>query len=180
LDTADSATVTEDNLKLFKEYHVDMISRLPERYSLAEELIDQAIVDNNWTRIGTLSEGKKAATYESTSFEWELCGDIYRFVVVHSSLLDKRKLKTLKSKIEKEKLELSKNRRRKQREFFCEEHAKAEIEKFHKDSKSNFHTIKSEIIEVEKTIKRGKRGRYKKDEIPLKEKRNVNFEVGGI
>ncbi len=44
----------------------------------------------------------------------------------------------------------------------------------------NFHTIKSEIIEVEKTIKRGKRGRYKKDEIPLKEKRNVNFEVGGI
>ncbi|MCZ7362644.1 MAG: hypothetical protein O8C58_04840, partial [Candidatus Methanoperedens sp.] len=34
------------------------------------------------------------------------CGDTYRFVVVHSSSLDKRKLKTLNSKIEKKKLEL--------------------------------------------------------------------------
>ena len=108
LYTADSAAVTEDNLKLFKEYYVDLISRLPERYDLAEELIDQAITANIWTEIGTLSEGKKAATYKSISFERELCGDIYRFVVVHSSSLDKRKLKTLDSKIEKEKLELIK------------------------------------------------------------------------
>ena len=57
------------------------------------------------------------------------------------------------------------------REFFCEEDARAEIEKFHKENKSKFHTISSEIIEVEKTIKKSKRGRYKKGEIPLKEKR---------
>ena len=58
LYTADSAAVTEENLKLFKEYHVDMISRLPERYGLAEELINQAFTANIWKEIGTLSEGK--------------------------------------------------------------------------------------------------------------------------
>lgn len=178
LYTADSAAVTDDNLKLFKEYHVDMISRLPERYGLAEELIDQAIMADNWTEIGNLSEGKKAATYKSISFERELCGDIYRFIVVHSSSLDKRKLKTLNSKIEKEKLELIKKAEKEsKREFFCEEDARAEIEKFHKENECNFHQISSEIIEVEKTIKKSKRGRYKKGEIPLKEKRYlVKFE----
>jgi transposase len=174
LYTADSAAVTEDNLKQFKEYNVDMISRLPERYSLAEELIDQATLAGNWTEIGTLSEEKKAATYKSISFERDLCGDLYRFVVVHSSSLDKRKLKTINSKIEKEKLELNKiAETENKREFFCEEDAKEEIEKFHKKNKSKFHTITSEIIEVEKIIKKSGRGRYKKGEIPLKEKRYI-------
>ncbi len=172
LYTADSATVTEDNLKLFKEYHIDMISRLPERYDLAEELTDQAIKDGNWTEIGTLGEGKKAAAYKSISFERELCGDTYRFVVFHSSSLDKRKLKTMNSKIEKEKLELIKKAdRENKREFFCEADARAEIDEFQKENKSRFHTITSEIIEVEKTIKRNKRGRLKNGEIPSKEKR---------
>jgi transposase len=163
---------TEENLKLFKEYHVDMISRLPERYGLAEELINQAITANIWTEIGTLSEGKKAATYKSVSFERELCGDTYRFVVFHSSSLDKRKLKTLNSKIEKEKLELIKKAEEEgKREFFCEEDARTEIEKFLKKNKSKFHTIASEIIEVEKTIKRNKRGRLKNGEIQSKERR---------
>ncbi len=151
LYTADSAAVTEENLKLFKEYHVDMISRLPERYGLAEELINQAITANIWTEIGTLSEGKKAATYKSVSFERELCGDTYRFVVFHSSSLDKRKLKTLNSKIEKEKLELTKKAQdESKREFFCEADARAEIDKFQKKNKSKFHTITSEIIEIKK------------------------------
>jgi transposase len=172
LYTADSAAVTEENLKLFKEYHVDMISRLPERYGLAEELINQAISANIWTEIGTLSEGKKAATYKSVSFERELYGDAYRFVVFHSSSLDKRKLKTLNSKIEKEKLELIKKvEEETKRDFFCEADARAEIEKFQKEDKSKFHTITSEIIEVEKIIKRNKRGRLKKGETSHQEKR---------
>lgn len=178
LYTADSAAVTEENLKLFKEYHVDMISRLPERFGLAEELINQAITANIWTEIGTLSEEKKAAIYKSISFERELCGDRYRFVVFHSSSLDKRKLKTLNSKIEKEKLELIKKAEEEgKREFFCEEDARAEIDKFQKKNQSKFHTIASEIIEVEKIIKRNKRGRLKKDEIPIQEKKFlVKFE----
>ncbi len=80
----------------------------------------------------------------------------------------------MNSKIEKEKIELNKKAEEEsKREFFCEEDARAEIEKFHKENKSKFHTISSEIIEVEKTIKKSKRGRYKKGEIPLKEKRYV-------
>ncbi|MCX9079342.1 MAG: IS1634 family transposase [Candidatus Methanoperedens sp.] len=128
--------------------------------------------------MGTLSDGKKAATYKSIGFERELCGDRYRFVVFHSSSLDKRKLKTMNSKIEKEKLELiKKSEEESKREFFCEADARAEIDKFQKENKSKFHTITSEIIEVEKTIKRNKRGRLKNGEIPSKEKRFlVKFE----
>ncbi|GEM_PF-5084801 len=130
LYTADSAAVTEDNLMLFKEYRVDMISRLPERYTLAEELINQAIS------------------------------------------LDKRKLNALDSKVEKEKRELEKiTEGITKREFFCEKDAKIEIEKFYKENKPQLHELTSSIIEVERTVKREKRGRPKAGEVPLLEKK---------
>jgi transposase len=174
LYTADSSAVTEDNLKLFKEYRVDMISRLPERYTLAEELINQAITDGNWIELGTFGEGKKAAAYKSTGYEKVLFGDTYRFVVVHSSSLDKRKLNALSSKVEKEKRELEKTTEDiTKREFFCEKDAKIEIEKFYKENKLQLHKVTSEIVEVERTVKREKRGRPKTGEIPLKEKKYV-------
>lgn len=174
LYTADSSAVTEDNLKLFKKYGVDMISRLPERYTLAEELINQAIMDKSWTEIGTFGEGRKAAVYRSSSYEKALFGDMYRFVVVHSSSLDKRKLNALSSKAEKEKCELEKiTEEITKREFFCDKDAKTEIEKFYKENKSQLHNVTSEIIEVERTVKREKKGRPKTDEIPLKEKKYV-------
>ncbi len=174
LYTADSSAVTEDNLKQFKEYRVDMISRLPERYTLAEELINQAIIDNNWTDIGTFGEGKKAAVYKSASYERILFGDTYRFVVVHSSSLDKRKLNALSTFAEKEKCKLEKiTDEITKREFFCEKDAKIEIERFYKENKPQLHKVTSEIIEMERTIKREKRGRPKAGEIQLKEKKYV-------
>lgn len=174
LYTADSAAVTEENLKLFKEYSVDMISCLPERYTLADELITQAIMDDNWTELGTFSEAKKAAVYKSVSFERLLFADLYRFVVVHSSSLDKRKLNALNAKIENEKRELDKKTEKiSNREFFCDKDAQIEIEKFHKENKSQYHIVTSEIIEVEKTVKRKRRGRPKTGEVPLKEKRYI-------
>ncbi len=174
LYTADSSAVTEDNLKLFKEYRVDMISRLPERYTLAEELINQAIMDGNWTELGTFGEGKKAAVYRSAGYEKVLFGDTYRFVVVHSSSLDKRKLNALSSKIEKEKRELEKiTEDITKREFFCEKDAKIEIEKFFKKNKPQLHKVTSEIVDVERTVKREKRGRPKTGEVPLKDKKYV-------
>ncbi len=172
LYTADSEAVTEDNLNLYKKYNLDLISRLPERYNLADELINRAITENNWNELGTFSDDKNAAGYKSASFERELFSETYRFVVIHSSSLDKRKLRALEAKIEKEKRELDKiTEEIGKREFFCEKDAQIEIEKFYKENKPELHTVKPEIIEVEKTVKREKPGRPKKDEIPVKEKK---------
>lgn len=174
LYTADSEAVTEDNLKLFKEYKLDLISRLPERYDLADELINQAITEDNWTELGTFSDNKNAAVYKSVSLEKELFGEKYRFVVIHSSSLDKRKLKALDSSVEKEKHELDKiTEEIGRREFFCEKDAQIEIEKFYKENKPELHAVTSEIVEVERTVKREKPGRPKKGEVPLKEKKYV-------
>lgn len=174
LYTADSEAVTEDNFKLLKEYKMDIISRLPERYNLADELINQAITEGNWIELGTFSDNKNAAVYKSASFERELFGEKYRCVVVHSSSLDKRKVKALDSRMEKEKRELDKiTEEIGKREFFCEKDAQIEIEKFHKENKHELHTLTSEIIEVEKDVKREKPGRPKKGEVPLKEKKYI-------
>lgn len=174
LYTADSEVVTEDNFKLLKEYKMDIISRLPERYKLADELINQAITEGNWTELGTFSDYKNAAVYKSASFERELFGEKYRCVVVHSSSLDKRKLKALDSRIEKEKRELDKiTEEIGKREFFCEKDAQIELEKFYRENKPELHNVASEIIEVEKDVKREKPGRPKKGEVPLKEKKYI-------
>ena len=174
LYTADSAAVTDDNLKLLKKYHVDIISRLPGRYDLTDELMNHAIIDNNWVELGTFSENKKAATYKSISYENELIGNTYRFVVVHSSVLNKKKLKTLNSKKEKEKRKLDKlTKEISKREFFCQNDAEIEIKKFEKKNIADFHITTPEIIEIEKTIRRNKRGRPKKGEIPVKETRYI-------
>ena len=174
LYTADSAAVTDDNLKLLEEYNLDIISRLPGRYDLADELMNQAIMDNNWVELGTFNDSKKAATYKSISYEKVLLGNTYRFIVVHSSVLNKKKLKSLNAKKEKEKHKLGKlTEEIGKREFFCQNDAEIEIKKFEKENKADFHITIPEIIEIEKTIKRNKRGRPKKGEIAVKETRYI-------
>jgi transposase len=100
LYVADSAVVTTDNLLLLRENKLDVLSRFPERFALAQELMDQAQADNRpqaWEELGVIREiqGKKAASYQVWQTEAEVAGAIYRFLVVASSTLDKRHLKAL-------------------------------------------------------------------------------------
>lgn len=99
LYVADSAVVTTENLGLLREYHMDILSRLPERFGLAETLMaqPQGAPPETWETVGVIREGqgKRAASYRVWQTEAELAGGVYRFLVVASSSLDKRHLKAL-------------------------------------------------------------------------------------
>ena len=63
---------------------MSFISRLPERYGLAEELKQAAWEDESWETVGPLFD--------------EPGGRIYRFLAVHSSALETKKAQTLEKK----------------------------------------------------------------------------------
>jgi hypothetical protein len=54
--------------------------------------------ENQW-HLGSLVEKKDAAVYQIQSTVRELGGHEYRFIIVHSSALDKRKEKSINKKI---------------------------------------------------------------------------------
>jgi hypothetical protein len=90
---ADYAFVTAKNLFLAEKLGLKFISRLPATYDLAYALTLKAFSEDNWFNLGRLAEGKDKAYYRLTEYLKQLDGKSYRFLVVHSSTLDKRKLK---------------------------------------------------------------------------------------
>lgn len=162
---ADSELVTTDNLKLCVQEHIDIISRLPGRFNIEEDLKRKALANDNWKPIGKLSEEKKAASYRVWDTTEEIEGRTYRFVVVHSDHKDKRKLKALDKAVKKE---LNKNEKNlaelSKRPFACRKDAEIEAEKYVKEHTVSYHNINWEIEAKEEKVKREKRGRPKKGE----------------
>jgi len=64
LYVADSALVTETNLKLLKDLPLPFVSRLPNNYGLVEELKNWAFAENKWENLGKIGKQKKAAHYK--------------------------------------------------------------------------------------------------------------------
>ena len=175
---ADSAAITSPNLRLFKKERIDFISRLPHTFGLADTLLDRAIGEEEsaWTEIGAISDKKNAATYRSISYHEELEDEDHRFAVCHSSMKDKRKLKSLDRALKKEQKELSKEAETfSKQDFFCEKDAVEQSEKFVKKmhKATNFHTLTYAVEKVEREKKRDKRGRPPKGWVPEKETRYI-------
>lgn len=100
---ADSACVTHQNLGRFAGLSLRFISRLPATFRLTPELIRQAWANGQWTELGTLTERSGAASYRVQSFTRTLYARPYRFVVVHSSQVDKRKQRKVERELAEEK-----------------------------------------------------------------------------
>jgi transposase len=170
---ADSAAITEDMLKELEgnnegQPSIRFISRLPGTYSLEKELKQKAI-DNpaGWEDIGYISKGKDAARYKAQSFTARLYNGTYRFVVYHSSQLDKRKANTIKKDIDREKKILLSAIKDFQRiDFYCEKDAKEAVQKFEKDLHLKYHELVYSIEPLEQAVKRNKPGRPAKKEKP--------------
>jgi transposase len=160
---ADSALVTKDNLNLLFDKEIPFISRLPETFKISAELKEWAWSENQWQHLGSLVEKKDAAVYQVQSTVRELNGHDYRFVVVHSSSLDKNKEKSIKKMIETQRKELLEacNELAK-RKFFCEADARKELEIFLAKHDTPLFELNTEIKE-EQIIKR-RVGRPRKDE----------------
>ena len=124
---ADSAVVTEENLKAIAQLPLDLISRLPETFSLCHTLMEGAVGDDGWKNVGKLSTRTGSASYKIKTFFEELYERRYRFVVVYSDKHNQRKLKSLTKNIDKEHKRLLKLNK-KPKLFHCEKDAQDALE----------------------------------------------------
>lgn len=102
LYVADSAAVTEENLRTLRLFHIDLISRLPERFGLAETLTRQALAERAWIEVGTIGEAKHAACYRVWETTATLADAPYRCLVVHSDQLQAQQAQTLERTLKRE------------------------------------------------------------------------------
>lgn len=163
---ADSALITKENLQNM-DPAFRFLSRLPERYQLSRQLKEWAWETNDWALVGSLSEQKGAATYriQSTEKEWE--GRTYRFLIVHSDQLDKRKRKTFEKQLTKEKDQLDRAMTQLEKQTFqCTEDANQALAQFQKDHMSRYFRMEGKVEAEQQPVKRQKRGRPKKGEQP--------------
>ena len=163
---ADSAFVTDKNLLLAEKLGLKFISRLPATYDLVEELTLKAFGDDNWLHLGQLAEGKDKALYRLTEYLRQIGDQYYRFLVVHSSQLDKRKLRKLDNQVKREQKELEKEITfLKAKQFACRPDAEAALASFIKEHKSSLFKMSGTVDLIEVPEKRSKPGRPQKGEL---------------
>ena len=172
---ADCKFVTKANLKKIKEKNEELgtnikfISRFPGNFNLRDELINRACnkKEDQWDNVGQLAKDKNSSKYKLTSYLREIENQQYRFIVVKSSQLKKKKEKSFKNKLDKQKQSLlDKKQDLEKNEFDSKKKAKKILDDFIKDNKNEFFPIKTKIIETEKQKKRNKPGPYPKDYEP--------------
>ena len=157
----DSATVSSyESLKDLE--NIKFISRFPENFKLVKDLKLKALEENNWTNSGMLDKDK-SEKYFISSYEEEIENEKYRFVVVHSKELRKKKEKTIKRRDEKEKelLILESNKLLK-KEFACDADARKEMEEFISKKIKSRYTFENNVLEIVKS-KYSKKGRPSKE-----------------
>jgi len=162
---ADSAFVSPENLKRVKDLR--FISRLPGIYALETSLKEKAWACNHWQDIGVVASTKKknSARYRYQEFTETLYEQEYRFVVVHSSKLDAKKLKTLEKKVAKLREDLEKVTTKLASEVFaCSPDAETALAALQKERRNSFFSIEGQVVVVEQPVKRPRRGRPKKGE----------------
>lgn len=162
---ADSAFVTDKNLLLAEKLDLKFVSRLPATYDLVEQLTLKAFSDDKWANLGQLAEGKDKALYRLTEYPGQIGEQCYRFLVVHSSQLDKRKLRKIDNRVKVEQKELEKEVAAiGAKQFACRPDAEAALESFIKEHKGGLFKITGTVDLIEISAKRLKKGRPPKDE----------------
>ena len=156
----DSQLITKENLASIDKHDIQFISRLPNTYKLAEDLKKQAWSKDAWQDVGVLSSTKNAASYRIQEFKDEFDDQTYRFIVIHSSKLDRRKEESLRKRIDQEKEMLVKSLTELSKiEFACRPDAENAWPTWLKKNPVKFHRISKCIVEDTVQERRAKRGR---------------------
>ena len=164
---ADSQLVTTENLSLIQEEGILFISRFPDTFKLSEELKLKAWQENNWQEVGKMAVAPGAATYRICEFPGEIAGITYRFIVINSSALDKRKEKTLGRRIEKEGQALAKSLTELAKmTYACRPDAEKAYQVWLNKQSPKYHLYQMTLVEEAVTQKRSHRGRPGHDETP--------------
>jgi transposase len=162
---ADSALITIENLKIMYEKGILFISRLPDNFGISEELKLRAWRENNWQKVGRIAETPGSATYQIQEFTGEIEGRAYRFVVVNSSSLDKRKEKSIRYQIEKEEQTLTKGLvELAKTTYACQPDAEKSFQNWFAKQKPKYHYLQMSVVMENVIDKRNHRGRPRRDE----------------
>jgi len=105
--TGDCVMVTEPNLAFMGGLNnpkVKFISRMPATFGVVDTLIKEAVVKNDWSSIGMLSEEikKQSASYRSYERDVSIGTNKFRAAVIYSDYYDKRAKKSIDKKIVKD------------------------------------------------------------------------------
>ena len=165
---ADSALATQENFLLMKQEGLSFITRLPDSFSLTQELKEEAMWREDWHEVDAeAAEDERRSVYRVQSYDRELYGQSLRFVVVHSSQLEERQRETLLRQMTKEREKLDQALRRLAAErFACAHDAQERLAAWSKQQKWKWHKIDLSTDSEMVNVPRAKRGRPKADEAP--------------
>ncbi|HGY12453.1 MAG TPA: IS1634 family transposase [Desulfobacterales bacterium] len=148
---ADSAVVTEDNLKLMTGSH-QFITRLPATYNECERVIIDAVEADQWQDIGYLAQAQPTtnrpnASYRGFNSTVTLYEQVYRAVVIHSSAHDKRRHKRLEREVISSLKSIKElTRLAEKKSFACKKDAEMMAEKERLNS-TGFHRMEITVTE---------------------------------
>jgi transposase len=160
---ADSALVTEDNLRLMGDETL-FITRLPATFGEHQRLIEQAVQSQSWQDYGILAateptRNRPGVHYRGHETTVSLYEKTLRAVVVHSSAHDRRRQKRLDREVERERAMWSTKLAQLDKTlYFCEADAQAAMARLQEES-LRFHDI--ELLAEERPLYA--RGRPKAD-----------------
>ena len=152
---ADSAFVTEDNLKKSDKTDTMFLTRLPATYNECGRVISQAVKADDWIDVGPLSEEpsrpkRPTAHYKVFDSSVELYGKVYRAIVVHSSAHDKRRHKKIDRILKQDRTNLEQTCKKATATFFCRADAQRAGEKLIGMATGGYHRVEIDIEEVPK------------------------------
>ncbi len=149
---ADSALITEHNLKLMAKHRLQFISRLPGNFNLEKELKQKAWEkEDAFEELGRFSTKKDAASYRVQEFRDKLYGKDYRFLVVHSTKLDGRKTKSLQKELSRREKELQKEISQLEKQVFaCEPDASSALTEFQRQHRDDYFPLAGQVLCEEK------------------------------
>lgn len=158
---ADSALITEDNLKVIGD-DILFISRLPASYAECQRVITEAVKEDAWDELGIIAEttptkNRPGTCYRAYESEVELYDKPYRAVVIHSTAHDRRRQKRIERELQSEHKSLSAEMKKACKiEYACQADAEAAVTRI-ATTKATYYSIKAEV----QTRPKYKRGRPK-------------------
>jgi len=156
---ADSALITEDNLKTIGD-DILFISRLSANYHECQRVIGEAVQEDSWEELGIIAEttptkNRPGTHYRAYEAEVELYGKPYRAVVIHSSAHDRRRQKRIERELQAEYKSLATQVKKACKiDYACHADAEAAATRI-ANTKVTYYSIKTEI-EERPTYKRGR------------------------
>lgn len=173
---ADCKLITMPNIHVLCDVKapVQFISRCPDSFfgKLADQLVEQAYQDGNWSEPISVGENPKFTRYRTQGFTKKIEGHRLRFIVVETT----SRQKAIDSIGEREKEDFEKAvKRLLQQTFACQKDAETALQSFHFQNKKKLWVLKGSVNSTTQVLY--KRGRRPANEPPQVDRTNTTWYI---